>query len=479
MFARRRRRLRTAAALVAGGLVASAAVVAPGARAGSRVHVSANPGLYPAFSESVSDYVLRCSQAPVTLAIDAAPGVDVTVTGHRPHTGHFQLNLPLSPGQAFSITVHDSTDTDHYFARCLPSDFPSFGSIKLAPSQAGMILAIPLTGGAGPRYATVFNSDGVPVWWAPAPGGWYATLLPGNRIGWTDGGGAVVENLDGSGATRVRMVGVSPDFHELQQLANGDYLMIGARPSSPVNLTAVGGPVKGVLLDNVIEEITPAGQVAWSWSAAAHIGVTELQPEWVAQAAPGGAPADVFHMNSVEPDGNGFVVSFRHLNAVYRIDKATGAITWKIGGTSIPQSLQVHNDPVFAVPGGTFVGQHDARILPDGTLTLHDNGTNHRAPRAVRYALDLHNRTATLLEWISDPQASASICCGSARRLPGGDWVVSWGLTPYVEELNARSYPVLRIQWASGWFAYRAYPVAPGTVSLDQLRAAMDTRSGH
>ena len=43
-----------------------------------------------------------------------------------------------------------------------------------------------------------------------------------------------------------------------------------------------------------------------------------------------GGPGDVFHFNSMEwdPDpqaGDGIVMSFRHLDAVYRINRATGA----------------------------------------------------------------------------------------------------------------------------------------------------------
>jgi hypothetical protein len=454
-------------------------LVAFPARAGERVQVSTSPGLYPAFSRSVSDYVVRCSgSSSIGVSVNAAPGVAVTVNGHHAQSGIFSVAVPLAPNRSFNITVQDGGRTDRYFARCLPSDFPTWTTIKLATPQADWYLVIPKTANPGPRYAVMFDSDGVPVWWAPAPGGWYATFLPGDRIAWTDGSGALAENLDGTGVTRIRLIGVSPDFHELQQLPNGDYLMIGDRTTGPKSLASVGGPARALLVDNVIEEISPAGKLVWSWSAADHIGLGELQPEWVAQATPNAPPLDVFHMNAVEADGNGLVVSFRHLNAVYRIDKASGAVTWKIGGSAIAQSLKVAGDPVFNVPGGTFVGQHDARIISDGTLTLHDNGSNHRAPRAVRYVIDTKHRTATLLEAIGDPQAASSACCGSARRLPGGDWVTSWGFTPYVDEINAHSYPVLRLQWAPGWYSYRADAIDPGVLSRERARMAMSARVG-
>jgi arylsulfate sulfotransferase len=125
-------------------------------------------------------------------------------------------------------------------------------------------------------------------------------------------------------------------------------------------------------------------------------------------------------MNSIEPDGNGIVASFRHLNGVIRIDKASGNIVWKLGGTPRPVSLTFEGDPF-----GNFAGQYDARLLPDGTLTVHDNGTLlGRAPRAVRYSIDPIAKTATLLEQVNDPDVPGSLFVGSARKLTGGNWVM-------------------------------------------------------
>ena len=74
-------------------------------------------------------------------------------------------------------------------------------------------------------------------------------------------------------------------------------------------------------------------------------------------------------------------------------------------------------------------GQHDARLLGDGTLTLFNNRTflgNHR-PRVERFRINQTNGTARLLQSITDPGVDASGCCGSARRLPNRDWLIDWG----------------------------------------------------
>jgi hypothetical protein len=127
-----------------------------------------------------------------------------------------------------------------------------------------------------------------------------------------------------------------------------------------------------------------------------------------------------------------------------------------------------------------FGGQHDARNLPDGTLTLHDNGTGRsRAPRALRFALDTSAHTATLLESVSDPQVNASTCCGSARKLPTGDWVMSWGASQVVTELAPGGARQFKLMFSGGVFSYRADPVMPGVLSAAALRAGMDAQYPH
>ena len=77
------------------------------------------------------------------------------------------------------------------------------------------------------------------------------------------------------------------------------------------------------------------------------------------------------------------IASFRNLDAVYKIKKSTGKIVWKLGGTRTPKSLTVKHDP----HNYTLGAQHDARLLPDGTLTLFDNRTKLRAQNAAGSAL--------------------------------------------------------------------------------------------
>jgi Arylsulfotransferase (ASST) len=242
-------------------------------------------------------------------------------------------------------------------------------------------------------------------------------------------------------------------------------------------------PSNATIADQVIEELTPSGNLVWSWDTAKHIPLTETDPQWYQTILNPTGPAlspgyDNYHFNSVEEIGDDVLISYRALDAVYLINKVTGKIIWKLGGVKQPESLRIVGDPVFA-SGSGFGGQHYARFNGGNTnsITLHDNGTGrNRPPRAVRYTIS--NHTATLQESVTagDPLAAGSACCGSAAELPGGDWVMSWGFTPIIVELSPLGRQFL-LQWLDkGEFSYRAEPVLPGVLSINALRSGMNAQ---
>jgi hypothetical protein len=239
------------------------------------------------------------------------------------------------------------------------------------------------------------------------------------------------------------------------------------------NLLKYHGPRDGVLVDGELQEVDRRGHVVWQWDALDHIRISENAGWWqhTYRTLPDHTRAfDWLHLNSVEPDGHGgLVISARHVDAVYRIDKATGAITWKLGGTRRHESLRVIGD---TSPNGVFSGQHDASLLPDGTLTVYDNHAPGK-PRAVRFAIDPKARTARLLEQVREPSLAWSAAEGTATRLKDGHWVVSWGANPLLSELTAKGRPVWRLRLEAAQ-SYGIQPIPYGTVSAARLRRAMD-----
>jgi hypothetical protein len=423
----------------------------------------------------------------VTVDVVAPAGSEVAVAGQPSRTGSYSQEVPLSAGEDFEVDV-TGTGAGSYHVRCLPTNFPTWTFDRSGtPTQQWTLLALS-KGNA--RYVTFVDANGTPVWWLPhtrVP--LDASLLPDDTVAFarseatpfgTGDTAYEIHRLDGSLIRTVQTVGSVTDHHELRQLANGNYLLLTYRPRQPVDLTAFGGPADAKVLDSEIQEVTPDGALVWSWNSKDHIALSETSAWWQTVLNPppiaAGAGFDLVHANAIEPDGDGLLLSMRHTDAVYRIRRSDGAVLWKLGGTTTPESLTVSGDP----RSPTFSGQHDVRRLADGTITVYDNGTQaSRPPRAVRFSVDPAAGTATWLGELTDAELTSSPCCGSARRLASGGWLIGWGALahPIVAEYASNGTRLFRLRYPDA-FSYRAFPVPPGRVSAAELRQGMDAMEG-
>jgi Arylsulfotransferase (ASST) len=471
---------------LAGLLLGAAAPVAHAAPAAPPrlVRLTASPALYPAYSPAIHDYVVRCDPAaPVRVATWAAAGTEPSVDG----TAGSRASVALKAGQELVVEGRNAAGTVDYHVRCLPADFPAWTETRSASTDKWYIVTPSLslaTGAPSGHYVAIFDGDGVPVWWyrtskppldaklLRGPGGptiVYATFLssaPAYRV----------RRLDGSLVRKIVSPDGAIDDHELQRASNGDYVYLVYAPKQHVDLSAYDGPADGTVLEGRIEEISPDGRLVWSWSTDGHVDLSE-STRWLhtIMSAPvpiDGQPTyDFFHANAVSFDKDTVLLSLRQTDGIYAIDKATGEILWKLGGTTTPQSLTVVGDPYGDVPLG---GQHDVRLQPDGTITVFDDGSFlGRPPRAVHFAIDPVARTATFLGEVTDPDVTNSVCCGSARHLVDGDWLISWGGDPIVGEYGADGTPVFRLDFGA-LFSYRAVAVRGSELSIGALRAGMD-----
>lgn len=474
---------------------AGAAVQAPtaDARAG-RLHVTAHPRLIGRFATDKPDYVVRCAPGRrVRLKVHAPAGLRVSVDGRRSRTGGFKASVELASGQGFRLVAKRHGHLRRYSVRCLPQDFPGFAAKRTGhPEAAGYVVAPTFSlGGVFRRYVAIFDSFGVPVWWFDAGGpALNASLLPNGHLLWSSGlftqlgvglrTGAYEEHrLDGTIRRSFLAAGGAPvEHHDLRVLANGNYLASVLSPRDGVDLRPYGGPEDATVLDAVVQELTPDGRLLWSWNSKDHVALEETGRWYPSQLSapvklPDGRSAyDIVHLNAIEPyDRNHVLISLRHTDALYLLDKRTGAVVWKLAGTPTPQSLTIKGDRGRP----DFGGQHDVQRLADGTITVHDNGTGRdRPPRALRFKIRAKDRTATLLEDVRDSAARESVCCGSARRLAHGHWVVSWGGLPLVTELTPTGRRAFSLRFGQKLMSYRAFPIRRGQLRRAALRAGMD-----
>src|SRR5206468_1350959 len=104
----------------------------------------------------------------------------------------FVARVYLAPGRRFTIieTVAGGS-TSSYSVRCLPADFMNWTVEKSGTPQSEWFLINPLSGnplGAnhGRGYASVFDTNGVPVWWMSSNNViWYSKVLSDGNIAWT------------------------------------------------------------------------------------------------------------------------------------------------------------------------------------------------------------------------------------------------------------------------------------------------------
>ncbi len=430
--------------------------------ASSTFSMATNPPLDPAFTPYIVDYVVPCTGSPTTNLTTTGSG-PVTIAGNGLQSP-VNLNLPLVAGQEVEVT-HSGRS---YFIRCTPSDFPAYTStVTGTPQASGYLIAVD-------HWAVVFDPHGVPVWWDQDPNLYPyspndAKFLNPTTIAWwrSSPNRYEIRNLDGALTHTVGSTNVPLDIHDLQQMSNGNYLGIEDKPGACcLDLSSWGRSARSSFQNADIVELNGKNQIAWKWSLANHIDLATANVNWRDQGS------DLIHMNSIQYDGHGGIIfSARHLDAIYRINMATGNITWKLGGSPTSQSLTVVGDQYVDHGGQLFSGQHDARLQPDGTLTVHDNGTRAaRAPRAIQFTIDTSTHTATEVKQLTDPRAPTSPYFGSVQPLPGGDWVIQWGGSQFVTELNSHGVPQITIT-TPGYFSYRAADVM---ATIPSLRTGMD-----
>ena len=452
--------------------------------------VKSNPlSLSPSFDPTITDYVWRCKSGinRIQLTLTAISGGTITVDGSTGPAGVVQESL--IENQALVVSAPDPSNLSgppvQYWMRCLPHDFPQLSVTKPGTPPPGWYLtgAVVPAGGSG-TYAMVLDNNGTPVWYRqPAsPDVFDVTLLTGGTIAWASYGAgtadAAFEAFDlGTTATSWLKAPVSPmDFHELEEMANGDLMMLSSPLKSNVDLTALGLSSGATIIDCVVQEVDPTGQLVWQWRASDHISVSESTHP-MSTKVNGQAVYDTFHCNSIDTDftsGN-VLLSSRHTDSVYLIDKTSGKIIWKMGGNSPnhdnAQILAIADDPE-----GAFHAQHDARFQPNDDISLYDDQTwdVSLAARGVEYHIDTDAGTATLMWSYTSPDGQDSKATGSFQRLDGGnDNVIGWGIkaNTLFTEVDAAGNILLNVTFPSGDLAYRVQKVAIAAIDHGLLRA--------
>ena len=233
------------------------------------------------------------------------------------------------------------------------------------------------------------------------------------------------------------------DFHEQHITARGTVL-VTAYNSSAADLSGMGGPVHGFILDSLIYEINlSTGEVVFIWSALEHISVdsSRLPIESYQGDGSPSLPWDFFHINSIQDLGTtGLLISARHTWSVYLLSRETGSIVWQLSGEG-------SNGDFGPLPEeGRFRWQHDAQAhnVTDHSIeiSMFDNHNMHdetgiTSSRGLLLAValppDKRNPPRVLRSVSADSQFSENQGSYDAA-LSNGNQLIGYGPVPILRE---------------------------------------------
>jgi len=252
--------------------------------------------------------------------------------------------------------------------------------------------------------------------------------------------------------------GYRPDAHEFVISPRNTALAIGYRAVRR-DLRRVGGSRNGIIIDNVIQELDiRTGAVLFEWHSLGNVPVSDS----VVRPGKGPGSWDYFHANSIEDDGDCFLVSARKVSTIYRIDKHSGRIRWRLRG----DGKKPGSSDFRIGKRARFGFQHDARRMPNGDISLFDNAVVKRyaSVRNQSSGLVLRLRkqkkglraTARLVKRFQLPRPVLARSQGSTEILPNGNAFVGWGSVKRISELTPQGEVAFDASFKAPVNAYRA-----------------------
>ena len=226
----------------------------------------------------------------------------------------------------------------------------------------------------------------------------------------------------------------------------------------------VGGSTNATVFSNIIQEIDKDNNVVFEWKTIDYLPI---------MAAKGvnlyASNIDYVHCNAIEIDNDSnLMLCSRHLNEIEKINRTNGNLMWRFGLNSSNNDFMVINDDLG------FTYQHDIRRLPNGNITLFDNGNLRpelvKYSRALEYKLDEVNRTAELVWQYRNTPDIYSPFMGSVQRYANGNTLIGWGGSTYstFTEIDRKDNKVLEVNIPQ-MYSYRAYNYDKNAIAESNL----------
>lgn len=396
------------------------------------------------------------ASSPAELALASgsprAAGATATVAGQRIH---FRSRPDLVPPQIVVNVRSDKVAPGYIFFT--PGNGAGTDGPMIADGAGDLVWLRPDTG----RNATDFRA--IEYLGRPALVWWEGSVNGGIGVGecvLVDQSYREILRVKGGG-------GSSVDLHEFAITPRGTALFFSDSGVAGRQL-AGATPLPWQVLDCALQEVEiSTGRLLFEWHTIDHIGLDET---YLAPPTTGNAIYDYVHANSIDVDGDGnLLVSARNTSAIYKVDRGTGRIIWRLGGKKSDFRMG---------PGTAFSWQHDARWRADGMITIFDDETAPSQARGIILRLDEQAMTASLERSFESRTGLVVQSQGNVQVLPNGNYFIGWGSTPYFSEygpdgtlLFDATFPAARQSYRDFRLPWVGLPADPPALAVEAVPA--------
>ncbi|MBJ7599074.1 MAG: hypothetical protein DLM67_13990 [Candidatus Nephthysia bennettiae] len=327
----------------------------------------------------------------------------------------------------------------------------------------------------------ILDNTGEPVWFLPVPGKSLADFRVQEYRGspvltWWEGsivaghgqGECVIADQHYQVIKRLQAGhGYAADLHEFLITPRGTaYVTVYNQVQA--DLSSVSGSRQGLAWEGVVQELDiSSGAVLFEWHSLPAVSVAESYTP-----LPKTGAFDYFHINSVDLDTDGnLLVSARNTWTVYKVDRTSGAVLWRLGGKKSS----------FRMGTGTkFEWQHDARRRTVGSISLYDDAASpQKGPRSrgLVLAVDEQVRSAALLRQYTNGDI-LSTSQGNLQLLPNGNAFIGFGSQPNFSEFDLAGHVMFDAEFLSANRSYRMFRQPWAGQPLDLPAVAVARGSG-
>jgi hypothetical protein len=443
-----------------------------GVPSGQLSHVTVNGSVSGTHGGRLRPY----SQGDGASFVPSAPfvsGETVTVKGTldagRPQRFAFHFVIASEDVLPHPASLHPSKDAweKMHFSSQPKLEPPSVVvSQTSASSQPGYIFTAPYNG-PGQAGPMIFDEAGNLVWFQPVGAEEAAANLQVQQLGsspvltWWQGyippqgfgvGEEVILNANYQQVGRVHAGnGYKVDLHDFHITQQGTAMLTAFEPIR-CDLSSLGGPRGGAVTDSLFQELDlRTGLVRREWHSLDHVPLADSYSQAPTTSLTN--PFDFFHLNSVEQISRGAtLISARNTWALYELNSQTGQVLVRIGGK---------RSSVKLASGAQTAYQHDASVLPDGNISIFDNGgvpMVHPQSRGLVVSIAAGSANVVASYEHSTPLRSGSQ--GNLQALANGDSFIGWGSMPYFSEYSSSGQMLYDAHFHGSYQAYRGYRFA-------------------